>query len=887
MKRLATALTLALVAGLLVVAAPAWTAPTQATRTTQAPLAAPATGVPKSTCKRIDPNLVNGVCLRYPTARGGTAYTWIGTYRAANGRIFFCIDYLYDSRLPRRAQTRLTTDLRNQMGDRIRPPEIAALNYLISRWAGRGSTGSDTRDAAIALIIREVMSDGIRGDGVVVYPRGLQVGESVRRPRGGLSDDVMGTANKMWKAASKFYGGYRLELTTRQKRLRLGRTRTYRASVWSAAGKRVPGVRIRFRCSGPISCPKTLSSRAKPVRVTVRPRRTGRFRIKAIARGPAADGKLYVVASWRGHNGTRARRAGTQRGWIARRNTAQVAVSDRAIVARGRPEVTTITSEALVVPGATIHDVVEVRGLPQGYRQQVAARLFGPYVDQPGPGDCAPAELAGEVSFEVNGDGTYQTPEVVVSQVGHYVWTESLPGDERTVPVTTPCGIVEETTRVEKLTPDVTTVASDQRAHVGNRIHDTIDLTGIGQRPVRIEWMLRGPVAPRNGGCADLWWSRAGVADQGAIDVPGDGRYRTPSTSVTASGCYTYSEEIAETATTHPASSPPGIPAETALVLSTPSLSTVASTQRATTGDRVYDTVKVRGLSPGDSVWVQWRLHGPMAPRKGSCQGLAWSRAAIADQGVFSATGNRDYRSGTTLIKEPGCYTYSESMAATTTTEPANSRPGIAVETFLATRPDVPGTPSIPSGNADEGDQGDGVAGGPALAQADVQADPRYLYRRYEAPKDLVTARPGATLRIPSAGIDAPIDAVGLDGRTMAIPNNPARLGWFNRSAQAGDVMGSSVISGHVSDRRDRPGVFARLGRVRVGDRIQWVEEGRTRTFRVTGRASYSRAKGVPSSVFDTTGDRVLRLVTCTNRRSAPGGGFHYASNLVITAVPQ
>ncbi len=860
------AATFALMAGLLLMVSPSGAPPAQAA------------AVSKSHCKRIDPNLVNGVCLRYPTPRGGSGYTWIGTYRAANGRIFFCIDYLYDSRLPTRAETKSTADLRNQMGDRVRKQEVAALNYLISRWAGDVSTGSDTRDAAIALIIREVMSDGIRGDGVVVYPRGLRVGQPVRRPRGGLSDAVMGEAQQMWKAASKFYGGYRLEMTTRQEQLRLGRTRTYRTSVWSAAGKRVPGVQMRFRCTGPITCPEAKRSKTRPVRVTVKPRGTGQFRIKAIASGPAADGKLYVVSSWRGHSGHQARRAGTQRGWIAQENTAKAVVTDRASVKKGRPQVRTVTSEALVVPGATIHDLVTVRGLPQGYRQQVVARLFGPYPKQPGPQDCAASELADEVTFEVNGDGTYQTPSVVVPHVGYYVWTEALPGDERTVPVTTPCGVAEETTRVEKLTPRVVTVASDQRAHVGDRLHDTIEVTGIGQQPVRIEWTLRGPVAPRNGGCADLWWSKARVADGGVIEGTGSGRYRTPSTTITASGCYTYSVEILETATTHPAGSAPGIPAETALILSTPSISTVASTQRATTGDRVYDTVKITGLSPDDSVWVQWQLHGPMEPLRGTCQGIAWSRAAIADHGVFAADRDGEYRSGATWIDQPGCYTYSESIAATATTEPAHSRPGIAVETFLTTRPSVPGTPSIPSGGA--------FGARPSMVE-EIIGDPRYLYRRYEAPEELVSARSGAALRIPSAGIDAPVDTVGLDGRTMAIPNNPARLGWFNRSAQAGDVIGSSVISGHVSDRRDRPGAFARLGRVRVGDIVEWVENGRRRTFRVTERASYSRAKGVPTSTFRTGGDRVLRLVTCTNRRRTPGGGFHYASNLVITAVPR
>ncbi len=100
--------------------------------------------------------------------------------------MFFCIDYLYDSRLPAQAESVSTRDLVNQLGQGVGDREVAALNYVISTWAGRGSTGSDERDAAIALIVREVMDDGTRPGGVVVYPGGLEVGERVRPPIGGL-----------------------------------------------------------------------------------------------------------------------------------------------------------------------------------------------------------------------------------------------------------------------------------------------------------------------------------------------------------------------------------------------------------------------------------------------------------------------------------------------------------------------------------------------------------------------------------------------------------------------------------------------------------------------------------------------------------------------------
>ncbi|MEJ7832028.1 MAG: class F sortase [Nocardioides sp.] len=836
-----------------------------------APPAAAASVVGQEKCRRFDPNLVNGVCLAYPTPAGATAYTWIGTYRAADGRVFFCIDYLYDSRLPRDAQTVSTDDLANQLDDRVGDREVAAINYLISTWADEGSTGSDARDAAIALIIREVMADGVRGDGLVVYPRGLLVGEPVQPPVGGLAGPVMGLARKMWAKASRFYGGYRLSMTTRDRdQLRLGRSRTYRVELRSAAGHRVPGQVVTFECDGPITCPDPVRTRSRPVRIRLVPRQTGRFRIIAKVSGPAADGRLYVLASWHAHGGNRARNAGTQRGWIAQDNRARAAVADSAVIVKARPTVTTTTSDALVVPGAAIHDVVTVTNLPAGYAQTAEANLYGPFSARPGSESCTPDRLAGQVRFDVTADGVFMTPSITVGAVGYYVWTETLPGDERTVPVTTPCGIVEETTLVQKLTPRVTTVVSTQRAHVGDAITDTVDVAGIEDHPVTVAWTLHGPIAPRAGSCAGLDWTGAPIAARGSFTAAGDGGYRTTPTIVRASGCHTYSETVAATAVTNPTATPPGLPSETALAVSQPRVSTVASTQRALTGARIHDTVRVAGLNAGDQVWVRWTLHGPMAPRSGSsCEGLAWDRAPIADQGAFPATANGSYRTGATVVGATGCYTYSESVPATATSEATGSRPGLPLETLVVTKPVIPFVPEVPSGNI--------------LAEKRFQPD--YLLRRYRAPADLVSRQAGSALRIPSLGVSAPVDAVGLDGSVMAIPNAPSRVGWLSGSADAAAVMGSSVISGHVSDRQDRPGAFSGLGRIQVGARIEWADRGRTHAFRVTHLATYPRRVGVPADVFRGDGGHVLRLVTCTDRRQS-GGGFHYASNLVVTAVP-
>lgn len=863
-------LVLALLAGTLSVVAPPRAA---------MPPAAAATRVDKQACRSIDPNLVNGACLRYSTP-SGDALTWIGTFRAPNGKVFFCIDFLYDSRLPSRSATVSTRKLVNQLGQRVGSREVAALNYVISTWAGHGSTGSDSRDAAIALIIREVMGDGVREGGVVVYPRGLDVGERVRPPIGGLGGDVMRLARSMWREAGRMYGPYRLRLTTSDDGpVRLGRQRTYRVNVIGGSGRRVPGVDVAVDCDGPITCPKHVISKAKPRAIVVRPKDLGRFRMRVTAVGPSSDGLLYRQRGWHTHPGPTARPAGKQRGWIAQENRTAAVVRATSIVEKARPEVVTQASHQEVTPGAALHDVVRVTGLPTSYGATVRATLYGPFDTQPGRDDCTPATRAGQVTFDVGDNGTFETPTVTVDQVGLYTWVEDFPGDRATVPVTTRCGLVAETTRVVPFTPVVRTATSRQRAQVGDSVRDTVVVGGIADTPVTVEWTLYGPRSPRHDSCRALAWGSAPVADHGSFAAAGDGTYRTTETTLAASGCYTYAERVLATPLSDEAVSPPGLVTETTLVhRRTPRISTVVSDQRALVGDEIHDRIRLRGLRHDDRVTVEWWLHGPIAPTRGTtCNGLSWKGAPVADHGTFVTEGGGERDTRATTLDASGCYTYREHLAPTASTEGASTPPGLPVETSLVTRPVTPYVPEIPSGYEIDGDD---------VYVPTRRAKARYLNRYYTSPEVLgrAAAGGGGTLSIPRLHIKAGVSSVGLDHGTMAIPNSPGRLGWLRTTAAAGDLIGSSVISGHVSDRHDRPGALWRLKGARRGDVITWRSGGRTHRYVVTRVQHVARTKGVPARLFRTNGPHQLHLVTCTTRTTTSSGGFHYVDNLVVTA---
>ncbi|MFL6023518.1 MAG: class F sortase [Marmoricola sp.] len=178
-----------------------------------------------------------------------------------------------------------------------------------------------------------------------------------------------------------------------------------------------------------------------------------------------------------------------------------------------------------------------------------------------------------------------------------------------------------------------------------------------------------------------------------------------------------------------------------------------------------------------------------------------------------------------------------------------------------------------------------GAASAPAVRPT-ARVKPQYLARSYRAPPQLVHAGAGGVLRVPSLRLDVPVDAVGLDGAAMAVPDDPGRVGWLSTTAAAGDVVGSSVLAGHVSDRHDHPGALADLRKVRIGAKVEWVDrQGSVHRFRVASLQVFPRAKGLPASLFATDGPHVLRLVTCAERVTTKDGGFHYRSNLVVTAV--
>ncbi|MFJ6196315.1 class F sortase [Micromonospora sp. NPDC092111] len=141
---------------------------------------------------------------------------------------------------------------------------------------------------------------------------------------------------------------------------------------------------------------------------------------------------------------------------------------------------------------------------------------------------------------------------------------------------------------------------------------------------------------------------------------------------------------------------------------------------------------------------------------------------------------------------------------------------------------------------------------------------------------------PPTRVRVARIGVDSTLTTLGLDRAGALVP--PAefdRAGWYGGGPAPGDP-GPAVIAGHLDSRRG-PAVFARLGELRPGDRIEVWRGDRPVSFRVTGALRTPKDAFPTATVYGPTPGPELRLITC-------GGDFdrrvgHYRDNVVVFAV--
>ena len=161
------------------------------------------------------------------------------------------------------------------------------------------------------------------------------------------------------------------------------------------------------------------------------------------------------------------------------------------------------------------------------------------------------------------------------------------------------------------------------------------------------------------------------------------------------------------------------------------------------------------------------------------------------------------------------------------------------------------------------------------------------------APGTAITARPAAPspvtpvvapVRLELAGVDAPLDPVGVDDAGgMALPADVDRVGWYRFGPAPGAGEGTAVLAGHVDDAVQGLGALAPLRDVEVGAEVRVTDAaGAATRWRVVSRELIEKPEVPWTTLFRRTGPPRLVLVTC-------GGEFvpelrSYRSNVVVVA---
>lgn len=299
-----------------------------------------------------------------------------------------------------------------------------------------------------------------------------------------------------------------------------------------------------------------------------------------------------------------------------------------------------------------------------------------------------------------------------------------------------------------------------------------------------------------------------------------------------------------------------GAPVITTKVPSTRVAMTVASSG-APNAVRLHDVVTIAGFQAGGDARGTATLYGPV-PRRTSTMCVP----ARAVGTVEFTPRNGTFRTASVVVTKPGYYTWVVRTGEDRRNDAAAHACGLASETTLVHRASY-GNVGIETGYT-----GTSASTGGTRDRAARQARP-------------------TEVSIPALRMRAKLDTVGTRKGSMVIPTNVARGGWLRQSALPGERVGSTVIAGHVSDRRDRPGAFGKLTKARKGQVVTVrAADGSVQRYRITRVFTQPRAKGFSGSTVSTTTSHRLTLVTCTGRVRYRNGNFHYTKNLVVIATP-
>jgi len=356
--------------------------------------------------------------------------------------------------------------------------------------------------------------------------------------------------------------------------------------------------------------------------------------------------------------------------------------------------------------------------------------LYGPVTPVPSGGCSAVTSLewsgaahAATGTITVTGNGSYSTapgvPATSLALGSCYSYADTLVATADSAAVSAAAGSTTETTQVPAAAAVVTTAnqsAPDPRTSVS----DAVTITGTGGGTGSIAWSLIGPYTPVPvGGCSQVTggeWSgtatyasgtQAFTGDQSNLTVPMGGR------TVGAPGCYSWAEVVSGSTfpgTTTLAAGDTSAPNAEVFAVQTlqPTLTTTITPSVTTGVESATDSITVAGtdIAPGNSTGaptsgtIDWSLYGPVAPVGGSCASVSWPGPPVASGTITipvspSTNPNTTYTTPSTVLTLGNCYSYAETLAATTDSAAYVAPVGVFTET--AQVPDAPGVTTASS----------------------------------------------------------------------------------------------------------------------------------------------------------------------------------------------
>ena len=117
---------------------------------------------------------------------------------------------------------------------------------------------------------------------------------------------------------------------------------------------------------------------------------------------------------------------------------------------------------------------------------------------------------------------------------------------------------------------------------------------------------------------------------------------------------------------------------------------------------------------------------------------------------------------------------------------------------------------------------------------------------------------------IPSIGMTAAVESVGLDANgIMTIPENP-HVGWYSLGARPG-WPGNVMIAGHYDLVSGAPAIFYNLSKIPLGADIILTDElGRTMKYQVEQSESRPIGNWSLEEIFGPTQEKKISLITCS-----------------------